>query len=437
MGIIALILLIAGLGTLGFFIFKVVKVARNHVVGEAKYKIEGNERILLLGLVCAISILLTLSAVFASIHFKNAGKWWEFLLLVLGSLAAGAAVPFSVGAFVLYYYKLDLDEKQRNVCKYAWPIAIIVFFVGLLMLTEGIARNIQYPLVSGISFVQGWVRPGDFDTGFTVKFYGIVIVTGALICYAITDHEMYKKYKEHGLIDTLFIVVFLFGILGARLWYCLILEPDIIKEAGFFYIFTGIVDGGLAIQGGAIAGLIAAIVFMLLFRKYIDLRFLLDVAAPTVLIAQAMGRWGNFFNQEVYGAATTIEHLWYLPSIVKYNMLIGSQYRIPLFFIEGVMNIGGYFLIRYVVGKVFKAHLGLGIQACSYFAWYGLTRVLLEPLREGFTLKLGHSEAFGYLQSWITAFVMMAVGILGIIGCVLLHKYRMKNGKENAFGDKI
>lgn len=438
MGILALVLLILGLGVLGFFIFKVIKLAKNHEVGEAKYKIAGNERLLLLGLVCGVSLLLALAALFSAIHFKNAVKWWEFFLLIFGSIVAGAAVPFAVGGFVLFYYKLDLDDKQRNICKYAWPIATLAFFAGILILTEGIARNISYPLVSGISFAEGFITPNTITTSFTIKFYGIVIVTGALICYAITDHEMYKKFKQHGLIDTLFIAVFLIGIFGARFWYCVVLEPQsTIGDHGFFYLFTGIVDGGLAIQGGAIFGFITAIVFLRLFRKYIDIRFLIDVAAPTVLIAQAMGRWGNFFNQEVYGNPTTIEHLWYLPTIIKNNMYIGGQYRVPLFFIEGVMNIGGYFLIRYVVGKLFKAHLGIGIQGCSYLVWYGITRIALEPLREGFTLNLGSSEAFGYLQSWITAFAMFAIGIIGIVACYFIHKYRMKNGKENEFGDKI
>ena len=434
MGILALVLLIAGLGTLGFFIFKVIKIARNHVVGEAKYKIEGNERILLLGLVCGVSLLLTLSALFAAIHFENAGKWWEFLLLIVGSLAAGVAVPFSVGAFILYYYKLDLDEKQRNVCKYAWPIAIIIFFVGLLLLSEGIARNISYPLVSGIATGSGWTKGGELGEGLHIKFYGIIIVTGALICYAITDHEMYKKFKEHGLIDTLFILVFIIGIIGARLWYCLVLEPDVYLSGKASIL--AITDGGLAIQGGAIFGFAVAIIYMLLFRKYIDLRFIIDVAAPTVLIAQAMGRWGNFFNQEVFGGVTTEQALWYVPTIVRKNMLIDGSYRVPLFFIEGVMNLAGYFIIRYGIGKLCKAHKGLGFQGASYLIWYGLTRVILEPLRNGYNASTS-TEGFGYLQSYITAFAMIAIGVAGVIAFYFIHKNRMAKGKEDKHGDKI
>ena len=434
MGIGALILFILGLGTLGFFIFKAIKVARHHVVGESKYKIEGNERILLLGLVCGVSLLLTLSALFAAIHYENVRKWWEFLLLILGTLVAGASVPFSVGAFILYYYKLDLDDKQRNVCKFAWPLAIIIFFAGLLMLTEGIARNIEYPLVSGIATSSGWVRGQELGDGLHIKFYGIIIVTGALICYAITDHEMYKKFKEHGLIDTLFILVFILGIIGARLWYCLILEPDIyLAYPGKIF---AIMDGGLAIQGGALFGFAVAIGYMLLFRKYIDLRFLLDVAAPTVLIAQAMGRWGNFFNQEVYGGVTTAKALWYVPTIVRENMLIDGSYRVPLFFIEGVMNLAGYFIIRYGIGKLCKANKGLGFQGASYLIWYGLTRVILEPLRNGYNASTS-TEGFGYLQSYITAFAMIAIGVAGVVIFYFIHKNRMAKGKEDKYGDKI
>jgi phosphatidylglycerol:prolipoprotein diacylglycerol transferase len=248
----------------------------------------------------------------------------------------------------------------------------------------------------------------------------------------------YKKFKKHGLIDTLFIVAFLFGILGARLWYCIVLEPEVYfgGDAPPLYFLYGIVDGGLAVQGGALLGIIAGVTFMLLFRKYIDVRFMMDVAIPTILLAQAIGRIGNFFNQEVYGAVTTYDNLWYLPTIIRKNMEIGGQFRVPLFFIEAVMNIGGYFLIRYLLGKVAKFHIGLGYQASSYLVWYGIVRVVLEPLREGYTASTA-TEGFGYLQSYITAFVFIGIGLAMIAGFYIYHRIRMNKGIEDKFGDKV
>ena len=167
----------------------------------------------------------------------------------------------------------------------------------------------------------------------------------------MNNNETYKKYGEHGLIDSLFIVAFLAGILGARLWYCLILEPEYFL-ANPSEIILGIMKGGLAIQGGAICGFAVGVGFVLIFRKYIDVRFLMDIAVPTILIAQAIGRWGNFFNQEVYGKIAPDWIVNILPTIVRKNMFIDGEYRLPLFLIESLINIGGYFFIRYFLGKV-------------------------------------------------------------------------------------
>ena len=440
MKIVGIISIIAAVACLGYFIYKITKIVKGHVIGEEKHKIEGKERTELLSLVGITAGLFAVAALslFLVLTKSSGGKWYEGIFATLGALLFGCALAVGSGAFGLFYYKLDLDENQRKVCKLAFPIAIAVAVLSLLLFTGGIANHIDYPLASGVSFSNGWIKGGDVGEGFKIKWYGIFIVSGALLCYAITDHETYKKFKKHGLIDTLFIVAFLFGILGARLWYCIVLEPETYfgGDAPPLYFLYGIVDGGLAVQGGALLGIIAGVTFMLLFRKYIDVRFMMDVAIPTILLAQAIGRIGNFFNQEVYGAITTRESLWYLPTIVRNNMLINGSYRVPLFFIEAVMNIAGYFIIRYGVGKLCKAHIGLGFQASSYLVWYGIVRVVLEPLREGYTATTA-TEGFGYLQSYITAFAFIGIGLVMMVGFYFLHKLRMEKGLEDKFGDKI
>lgn len=440
MKIVGIISIIAALACLGYFIFKITKLIKGHVIGEEKHKIEGKERTELLALAGITAGLFAVAALsyFLVISKSSDGKWYEAIFATLGSLIFGGALAVGSGAFGLYYYKPDLDEKQRKFCQYAFPISIAVAVLSLFLFTEGIANHISYPLASGLSFTNGWIYGGDAGSGFKIKWYGVFIVSGALLCYAITDHMTYKKFKKHGLIDTLFIVAFLFGILGARLWYCIVLEPDFYFSGNVppLYFLYGIVDGGLAVQGGALLGIIAGVSFMLLFRKYIDVRFMMDVAIPTILLAQAIGRIGNFFNQEVYGLVTSYENLWFLPTIIRKNMLIGGDYRVPLFFIEAVMNIGGYFIIRYLLGKVAKFHIGLGYQASSYLVWYGIVRVVLEPLRDGYTASTD-SESFGYLQSYITAFVFIGVGLLMILGFYIYHRIRMNKGIEDKFGGKI
>ena len=435
MKILGIISIVAALACLGYFIYRVVKIIKGHVIGEEKHKIEGKENKELLYLVAIISGLFMVACL--SLYFvltKDEGsKWYEIILTILGSLLFGLALSSGIGAFAFYYYKPELDEKQKHVCRYIWPIALALVFIGLWIFTEGIANHIIYPLVSGISFSDGFIRGGDPGNGFKIKFYGLLIVSGALLCYAITDHMTYKKFKKHGLIDSLFFVAFLFGILGARLWYCIVLEPEFYftnrpSGVGPFYFLFGIVDGGLAVQGGAILGIAAGVTFMLLFRKYIDVRFMMDVAIPTILLAQCIGRWGNFFNQEVYGAVTTREALWYVPTIVKNNMRIAGEYRIPLFYIEAMMNLAGYFVIRYLLGKLCKFHVGLGYQASSYIVWYGMVRAILELFRD---------PEFMYKQSWYIAFGMIGGGLLLMLAFFIIHKMRMDKGLEDKFGEKV
>ena len=435
MKILGIISIVAALACLGYFIYRIVKIIKGHVIGEEKHKIEGKEKKELLYLVGITSGLFMVACL--SLYFvltKDEGsKWYEVIFTILGSLVFGCSLSAGIGAFSLYYYKPDLDEKQRDVCRYVWPVALALVFIGLWVFTEGVANHLIYPLVSGISFSEGFIRGGEPGYGFKIKFYGLLIVSGALLCYAITDHMTYKKFKKHGLIDSLFLVAFLFGILGARLWYCIVLEPEFYftnrpSGVGPFYFLFGIVDGGLAVQGGAILGIAAGVTFMLLFRKYIDVRFMMDVAIPTILLAQCIGRWGNFFNQEVYGAVTTREALWYVPTIVKNNMKISGQYRIPLFYIEAMMNLAGYFVIRYLLGKVCKFHIGLGYQAASYIVWYGMVRAILELFRD---------PEFMYKQSWYIAFGMIGGGLLLMLAFFLIHKMRMDKGLEDKFGEKV
>ena len=303
-------------------------------------------------------------------------------------------------------------------------------------LLDNLEKN---PLPNSISFSKGVGYPKSGDYGVTIAFYGIIIVGGAIISYFVADHALYAKYGKHGILDTLFLVAFPMGLIGARLWWCIVLEPGQIFYGNFGESFIRLVDvrkGGMAIQGGALLGMISGIWFALKFRKYINIRWLVDVCVPTILIAQAVGRWGNFFNQEVYGMASDASSWWFLPKMIQQNMVIYSSidsvraFRVPLFLIESVINMAGYFIIRYAIGHGLKKFLRQGDLGFLYVAWYGLVRVSLEPLRSGFTLDLGSSAAFGYLQSWIVAFVMVAVGILGMVGIRIFEKIRISKGKE-------
>jgi len=428
MGNIVLLIIgvVLGLASLGASTYFAVKFVKSHRLGGQEVKFNKQEFLYVLVPTLAQGLFTIMSSIGLVIFNKWNVNAQDYTMLVIGSYFFGSGFAALVNTFIIYYYRPDLIKEQRKLVRIALFSSIPVFIIGVYLLTQGVADYLTYPLANSISFKNGFGFPDGKDYGFTIAFYGIIIVSGAIVAYFVSDHYFFKKYKKHGIIDSLLLVAFPFGLLGARLWYCLVLEPQIfLADPGKIF---DIRQGGMAIMGGALLGIVSGVLFMLRFRKYVNIRFAMDVIVPTILIAQFMGRWGNFFNQEVYGGVVSYESISWLPRIIVNNMYIYGNYRLPLFFIEGLINIGGYFVIRYAVGHGLKKHLSLGDQAFSYVIWYGLTRVLLEPLREGFTLNMGSSEAFGYLQSWITAFVMIGVGILGIVGCHVYDYIRKRKG---------
>ena len=434
--IIGAVIFFAAVGFLAYLLRKFVKTLP---IGGMTLKMEGTEKYLFIGTVCGGGLGFTLLSVGMALFNEwafDAGNWCT---LIFGAFFAGFALLLFISSFTIFFERKDLEVLQRKVAQICMICAIPLFIAGLWMWTDAFALFIDYPLPNSISFSKGFGYPKAGDYGITIAFYGIVIVCGALISYFVSDHIVYTKYGKHGLLDTLFLVAFPMGLIGARLWWCIILEPGQIFYDNFWDSFIRLIDvrkGGLAIQGGALLGMISGIWFAVTFRKYISIRWLVDVGIPTILLAQAVGRWGNFFNQEVFGAASDVSNWWFLPKMVQQNMFIYSKsdglyaFRVPLFLIESIINICGYFIIRYPVGKGLKKFLRQGDQAFMYVMWYGIVRVCLEPLRVGFTLNLGSSEAFGYLQSWITAYSMIAVGILGMIGLRVFEYIRRKKGFE-------
>ena len=417
---------ILGVACLAASIYFSIKFVKSNRLGGNEVKFDKKSFLSIVITVSAQGLFTILSTLGLIIFNKWEPCAADYVMAILGSFVMGTGFSALVNSFIIYYYRPDLEKSQRKITRIVLFVSIPVFILGVYLLTQGIADSLVYPLANSISFSNGFGFPDGKDYGFTIAFYGIIIVFGAIISYFVSDHYFYKKYKKHGILDTLLLVAFPAGLIGARLWYCLVLEPQVfLSDPGKIF---DVRQGGMAIMGGALLGIIAGVLFMLRFRKYVNIRYAMDIIVPTILIAQFVGRWGNFFNQEVYGGIVSYESISWLPRIIVNNMNIYGSYRLPLFFIEGLINIGGYFVIRYAIGKGLRKYLALGDLAFTYVIWYGMTRAILEPLREGFTLNLGSSEAFGYLQSWITAFAMILVGILGIVGCHVYDYIRKRKG---------
>ncbi len=236
-----------------------------------------------------------------------------------------------------------------------------------------------------------------------IRWYAVCILTGALLAYYLSDREAKKDKYDSGVLDDIFIGCMFFGILGARIWYCL------------FYNWSGYIsnpisiieiwDGGLAIQGGLIAGILFAIIYCKI--EHYQFWHLADIVMPNVLLAQACGRWGNFFNQEAYGNVVKESYFDGILSFLKQGMYINYEYRQPMFFYESVLCLVGFILIK-IYRNSANAKRGSGLFA--YLAWYGAIRFWIETQRSD-SLMLGNLK-----MAMIVSVVFMLIGIPGLLG---------------------
>jgi phosphatidylglycerol:prolipoprotein diacylglycerol transferase len=145
-------------------------------------------------------------------------------------------------------------------------------------------------------------------------------------------------------------------------------------------------------------------------RKDIDIIQAVDWVVPTILVAQAIGRWGNFFNQEVYGDVADVSNWMWLPTFIREQMTIGGQFRIPLFFIESMINLTGFVVLRFGMGVGLARWIKKGDIALGYLVWYGLTRGIMEPLRDP-TYNMGNQGQWSVIWGWL----FFAIGLSAII----------------------
>ena len=237
--------------------------------------------------------------------------------------------------------------------------------------------------------------------GVGIKWYSLFILVGIILAWIFINNEARKfEIKKEFLLNLIFWVI-IFGLIGARLYF-------VIFHWDYYSLHLNEIlhvwEGGLAIHGGLIAG---SLVTVLYCRKYkVSSLRMLDIAAPFVLLAQAIGRWGNFFNAEAFGPATTYEHLKSLkiiPEFVIYGMHIDGLYRTPTFYYESLWCLLGVIVIL-IVRKL--KYTRLGQQVGVYLMWYSLGRFFIESLRTD-SLMLGYFKV-----AQIVSIILFIVGII-------------------------
>ncbi len=379
------------------------------------------------------SITVHSSGVYEGESINYAGN---YALTVIGGFFFGVGLALFVPTFWIYLFKEKIDPKQKKLIQILYYVSIPLLIFSFWMWSEGYADYIYYPLPNGISITDKGFQISTSHSnpgGFHVAFYGIVILLGALMCLFVSDQRMYKRYHKHGLLELIFVVAFPAGIVGARVWYVVGNWSREFAHRDFYHVFE-IWNGGLTILGGAFFGILVGALMAKRSKKGLDARWTVDEVVPTVLIGQAVGRWGNFFNTEVYGRPISVDYFRWLPTWLVEQMHISTSgvsnatagagmIYAPLFLIESVLSIAGYFIIQYVVGKVLSKWTAKGDRVGCYFLWYGIVRVIMEPFRDT-NFNMGTDNAWSICNSLI----YILLGIV-IIASAHLHDNYIKSKK--------
>lgn len=251
-----------------------------------------------------------------------------------------------------------------------------------------------------------------FDLGiFQIKWYSFLILIGVITAsFLIIKEAKSKKIDTDTIIDILFYGIII-GILGARVYYVLFnLDYYLTNPIEIIQIW----NGGLAIHGGIIAGLIFLIIYSK--KKKLNLLLLLDIVVVGLIIAQTIGRWGNFFNGEAYGRVVSLNFLksLHLPKFIIDGMYIGGKYREPTFLYESIFSML-CFVVLLIVRRIKNIKTG---QICGiYFIWYGIERFIIESFRSD-SLMLGPLK------------IAQIVSILSLILGIYLFTKNINNSKK-------
>lgn len=225
-----------------------------------------------------------------------------------------------------------------------------------------------------MGIVFNYIDPVAFNLGpLSVRWYGIIIAVGILLGYFVAQRALVKaRLHKDTLVDIIFYSA-LFGFIAARIYFVIFQWPYYAENPGEI---IKIWHGGIAIHGGLIGGFIAGVIVCKV--KNLNPFQIGDIVAPSIILAQGIGRWGNFMNHEAHGGPVSrafLEQL-HLPNFIIENMYINGQYYHPTFLYESIWDVAGFIILVNI-----RKHLKLGETFFLYLTWYSIGRFFIEGLR--------------------------------------------------------
>lgn len=236
---------------------------------------------------------------------------------------------------------------------------------------------------------------------FPVYWYGIIMAISVLTGFYVADFLSKFRDIKHGFIIDISPLLILLGLIGARLYYCLV---NFSYYAEYPLQILNIRQGGLSIHGMLIAGLIF-IIFVTKKNK-INIWNLLDVFACSVPLAQAIGRWGNFFNTEAFGFPTNSNWGLFVP--LAKRPIEYAQYSLfhPAFLYESILDLALFFVLFLLLRKTKKS----GVIFALYLILYSVVRIFVESIRIDSVL-----DVLGLPVAQIVSAIFIVIGVIILI----------------------
>lgn len=281
-----------------------------------------------------------------------------------------------------------MKQKKFDIVFLCCVIGIVALILGILAVLDGVLN-------------------------LNINWYGLLIGVAFFIAVIIVRELAYIKGFEKDIAYDLLLAVFPFAIVGARLFYVIFSG-----ESWTFLEILQVWNGGLSIIGGVIGGFIGICLFALI-KKH-NIFSLTDLAVPVLLLGQAIGRWGNYANQEVYGNIVTDKALQWFPMAVQVN----GNWHYALFFYESVLN----FICAIAIFLLFKKVKRAGYFTSVYLIFYGTVRSIMETHRYSeFILTTNN----GLPASQIVSICFIVLGVILLAYNIYCEYKERKNAKQD------
>jgi phosphatidylglycerol---prolipoprotein diacylglyceryl transferase len=245
----------------------------------------------------------------------------------------------------------------------------------------------------------------------SIRWYSLLILTGIILATALCRRLARTRNLDPEIFSDLVVWLVVGAIPMARAYYVFFEWPRFSQEP--LWKVLAIWEGGIAIHGAIIGGLIAGYLFAL--RRKLPFFTLTDIVAPGLILGQAIGRWGNFFNSEAFGAPTDLPWKLFIPVANRPSGMDSIAFYHPTFLYESIWNLGVFGLLLFVFFRF--ASLKPGSLFCLYAIAYSLGRIWIESLRMD-------SLMFGPLR--VAQLVSLSGIVLGLVGLLWLNRRQSK-----------